>query len=98
MIMHLKCKFVLIALAALFVLSSDRVAKAQSAPSCTIKHQRSALVTKVLKNGILQLGSGELVRLIGVMPVKQFGKPTSTIAKKLKCYRCAGHHLVAPRA
>jgi hypothetical protein len=51
--------------------------------SCKIPHKRTALVTKIYKDGLLQLESGEIVRLIGVMPVKFINNPTSTIAKRL---------------
>ena len=80
---HLKCKFVLIALWTL-IFASHAPAKAPSPTSvCDAKHQRFAQVSKILKNGILQLDGGELVRLIGVLPVKQFDNPTNFIAKKL---------------
>ncbi len=83
MIDHLKRKLLLIALVPLVFVSPVLALGPQSTPPCKVKHQRSALVTKVFKTGILQLQSGELVRLIGVMPVRQFDQPTSKMAKNL---------------
>ncbi len=83
MIGHLKRKLVLIALVSLVLASPAPALEPQSALPCKAKHQRSALVTKVFKDGVLQLKSGELVRLIGVMPVRQFDQPTSNMAKNL---------------
>ncbi|MCP4935860.1 MAG: thermonuclease family protein [bacterium] len=83
MIGHLKCKLLLIALLMPAFVSTVPALGPQTTPLCKAKHQRTALVTKVFKDGILQLQSGELVRLMGVMPVKQFDQPTSSVAKKL---------------
>ncbi len=83
MINHLKCKFALMVFVTPVFGHPAPAKEPQTASSCEAKLQRPALVTKVFKDGVLQLQSGELVRLIGVMPVKQFDKPTGFMAKKL---------------
>ena len=52
-------------------------------PKCNLPLVRTATVAQVLNDGLLQLESGERVRLIGTMPVRYFKNPTSPMAKKL---------------
>jgi endonuclease YncB( thermonuclease family) len=69
-------------LISVFIYSAPAISR-DSATSCKIPLIKTALVTKVHKDGLLQLASGEQVRLIGVMPVKLIDNPSSPTAKKL---------------
>ena len=67
---------------AVFIYSAPAISR-DSASICKIPLVKTALVTKVHKDGLLQLANGDKVRLIGIMPVKFIDNPTSLTAKKL---------------
>jgi len=84
---RLKCKlytiwFLLPLLLALFAPAGGARSQ-QSAIPCPIPLLKTARVEHVKDNGVLQLEGGELVRLIGVMPVKFLKHARKPISKKL---------------
>lgn len=79
----LKSKLYLTIILPLILIRSTAIFSLEANPSCDLPHLRTALVSKVYKDGRLQLESGEIVRLIGVMPVKFIDNPTNSITKRL---------------